>query len=204
MCAWPSASARTKNWGTELLLDSDQESQLDLLHTYFNDSLNASTGHGHTGGTADGPKILLTGGAGVQGTMPIANGGTGVATLADLMNLVYPVGSVYTNYSDSTNPGTLLGFGIWVAIADCMLIGKGSTFGTSGATGGATTVNLQHNHSGNTGSVVQGSAHSASPSTGVNIGDQERAQTAPIANDLSTTQSVMNPYTVVYIWRRTV
>lgn len=78
--SWPSASARTKNWGTEILTDADQEAQLDLLHTYNNDQLNPSTGHGHTGGTSDGPKITLTAGAGVQGILPVANGGTGVAT----------------------------------------------------------------------------------------------------------------------------
>lgn len=55
--AWPSASARTKNWGTEILTDTDLEAQYDLLHSYFNDSLNATTGHAHTGGTSDGPKI---------------------------------------------------------------------------------------------------------------------------------------------------
>lgn len=57
--AWPSASSRTKNWGTEILTDSDLETQLDLLHSYFNDSLNATTGHGHTGGTSDGPKLSI-------------------------------------------------------------------------------------------------------------------------------------------------
>lgn len=57
--AWPSSSSRTKNWSTEILTDADLESQFDILHTYFNDSLNASTGHGHTGGTADGPKLNI-------------------------------------------------------------------------------------------------------------------------------------------------
>lgn len=55
--AWPSSSARTKTWGTEILTTSDQHAQLDLLHSYFNDSLNATTGHDHSGGTAEGPKI---------------------------------------------------------------------------------------------------------------------------------------------------
>lgn len=57
--SWPSNAARTKNWGTEILTDSDLESQFDLLCQYFIDSLNASTGHGHTGTTNDGPKLNL-------------------------------------------------------------------------------------------------------------------------------------------------
>ena len=134
MCAWPTASSRTKNWGNEVLTDTDQESQLDLLHTYFNDSLNATTGHGHTGGTSDGPKIVLT--TAVTGTLPLANGGTGQTTLAALMNLMYPVGSVYTNRTDSTNPATLLGFGTWTAIQGEVVVGykaADANFGTLGS-----------------------------------------------------------------------
>lgn len=55
--AFPSDSARTKNWGTETLTDSDLEGQLDLLHTYFKDALNASTGHNHDGTSNQGPKL---------------------------------------------------------------------------------------------------------------------------------------------------
>lgn len=195
--AWPTAGARTKNWGTEILTDGDLEGQLDLLWAYLNDSLNASTGHGHTGGTSDGPKISLT--AGVQNTLPLANGGTGVTTLAALLNLVYPVGSIYANYSDSTNPGTLLGFGTWVAIADKMLLGLGSTFSTPSGTGGAATYDLSHSHTGFTGGV------SFSGASGSNTaGSLDTQHRHSISTDGSATQSVMNPYQICYIWRRSV
>src|SRR3972149_5818406 len=40
-------------------------------------------------------------------------------TIGSLRNLIlgagYPVGSIYVNASDGTNPGTLLGFGTWTA-----------------------------------------------------------------------------------------
>lgn len=204
--AWPSTGARTKNWGTEILTDADLEAQLDLLWAYLNDSLNATTGHGHTGGTSDGPKITLTAAAGVQGTLPIANGGTGVATLAALLNLVYPVGSIYANYSDSTNPATLLGFGTWVAIADRILIGLGSTFTTPSGTGGAATVTISQgnlpsangtftrydaNGSGLTG--VQGTTNGATAST----------QNVALGGS-GTALNVMNPYQICYLWRRSV
>lgn len=57
--AWPSVSARTKNWGNEILTDSDLEGQYDIIHTYINSMMNASTGHGHTGSTSDGPKLNI-------------------------------------------------------------------------------------------------------------------------------------------------
>lgn len=78
--AWNTNSARSKNWGTEILTDADLEAQLDLLHTWNNDSMNGTTGHGHTGGTNDGKPIVLT--TAVTGILPVANGGTGSATVS--------------------------------------------------------------------------------------------------------------------------
>jgi hypothetical protein len=89
----------------------------------------------------------------VSGTLPIANGGTGVTTLAALGNLFYPVGSIYTNASVATNPGTLLGFGTWTAFgAGRMLISQNATY-PAGTTGGSATTTLitanlpSHSHS---------------------------------------------------------
>lgn len=60
--AWPTVSSRSKDWGTEVLTDADLEAQLDLLHTYINDMMHASTGHEHAGTTNDGPKIPINSG----------------------------------------------------------------------------------------------------------------------------------------------
>lgn len=57
MAVFPSDSIRTKNWGDETLTDADLESQLDLLHAYFQACLNATTGHAHTGSSNQGPKL---------------------------------------------------------------------------------------------------------------------------------------------------
>lgn len=197
--AWPSSSARTKNWGTEILTDADQESQLDLLHTYLNDAFHASTGHDHSGGTAEGPKITLTGSAGVQGILPLANGGTGQATLAAFLNLIYPVGSVYTNASDSTNPGTLLGFGTWVTVGAgkvIVAIDSGDTdFDTAGETGGAKTVS--HTHTGTT-STPSGAASAGG--TGSSAANPTHTHT--FTTD-SSSPSVVQPYVICYVWKRT-
>jgi hypothetical protein len=77
--AYPTDSARTKTWGTEVLTAADQHAQLDLLHAWVNAAMNGTSGHGHTGGTNDGKQIVLT--TAVTGTLPATNGGTGTATV---------------------------------------------------------------------------------------------------------------------------
>lgn len=61
MAVFPSDSIRTKNWGTEILTDSDLEAQLDLLHAYFTAALNATTGHTHDGTSNQGPLLTTLG-----------------------------------------------------------------------------------------------------------------------------------------------
>ena len=60
--------------------------------------------------------------------------------------LLYPIGSIYTNATDATNPATLLGFGTWSQFGQGrVLVGidtGDSDFGTSGNTGGVKTVTL--------------------------------------------------------------
>ena len=75
--------------------------------------------------------------------MPLWNG-------LPLLNLVYPVGSIYLS-SKNTNPGTLFG-GTWVQIKDRFILTAGDSY-SNGATGGAATVTLtvsnmpSHSHS---------------------------------------------------------
>ncbi len=208
--AYSSDLVRTKNWGTEVLTDSDLEGQYDLIINWVMAAMNATTGHSHSGASNHGPKISLTAAAGVSGTLPIANGGTGVTTLAALLNLVYPVGSVYINVSDSTNPGTLLGFGTWAALgAGRMIVGydAGDTaFDTAGETGGANTVTLTttelpaHTHdfslravnSGGTAGIAQDSDGTGSITTDT---------TASAGSGAAF--SVLNKYVTCYTWKRT-
>ena len=55
-----------------------------------------------------------------------------------IIGTVYPVGSVYLNYSSSTNPATLFGVGSWSLMYNRTIIGAGSSYGLN-TTGGATT-----------------------------------------------------------------
>ena len=62
-------------------------------------------------------------------------------TKSELINLVYPVGSIYISI-DSTNPTTLFG-GTWEQIQDKFLLSAGSNY-TAGATGGSATNSHTH------------------------------------------------------------
>lgn len=63
------------------------------------------------------------------------------AILQSVGPLLYPIGSIYTNSSDSTNPATLLGFGTWSRFAQGRVLvsqdGGDTDFSGIGATGGS-------------------------------------------------------------------
>jgi hypothetical protein len=118
----------------------------------------------------------------------------------------YPVGSVYTSVV-ATNPATLLGVGVWEAFgAGRVMLGHGGGY-TAGDTGGYTTdshslsVNeipphthgLPLRHGGGNGTspyyaVTHEGSYFTSNSTG---------------GGAAHTHDIMQPYIVVYIWKRT-
>lgn len=155
-----------------------------------------------------------------------------------IAEMTHPVGSLYFNATDSTNPGTLLGFGTWEAFgAGRVLVGKASagTFSTAGATGGAETHTLSaaelashsHNVSGTSNrramvfdstniTSVRLTSQVAYPGAGTSykyMGTNNFADGAnPVSADMiSATQTAgsgsahnnLQPYIVVYIWKRT-
>lgn len=162
--------------------------------------------------------------------VPVSKGGTGVSTLAAAVALIggalFPVGSIYSNASDGTNPGTLLGFGTWTALgAGRMLVGYSSgdpLFGTVGNTGGSRdAIVVSHTHTGTTNTTgahvhTYNTKSSTQPQSGsatqVWVGDTS-ANTGS-AGDHSHTLSVnssgssgtnanLTPYLTVYMWQRT-
>lgn len=148
---------------------------------------------------------------------------------ADILATVYPVGSIYTA-TVSTNPGTLFGFGTWVAYGQGqVLVGKASsgTFSTAGSTGGAETHTLTssesgiaththgvtdpgHNHTINGGGLSAGNVRPAQSGAGYS-GSQTNvnSNTTGITIDnvdgasASSAHNNLQPYIVVYIWNRT-
>lgn len=105
MAVFPSDSIRTKNWGTEILTDSDLEAQLDLLHSYFQAALNSTTGHSHDGTSNQGPKLTTLGTLAATLALNFAKGAdTASATTTDL-------GAISGNYCDVTGTTTITGLG---------------------------------------------------------------------------------------------
>lgn len=126
----------------------------------------------------------------------------------------YPVGSIYMNATNSTNPGTLLGFGTWTSFgAGRVLIGidSGDTdFDTAEETGGSKTHTLtesqipSHRH--------QVGSNDSSAGFGGAAGNQEFVQNfgSGIGNPCNTSftgggsaHNNVQPYIVVYMWKRT-
>ena len=119
-----------------------------------------------------------------------------------------PVGSIYINYSDSTNPATLLGYGTWTAVTDRFLIGASGTY-PAGTTGGATTHTLTASEIpsitssvGLYGSEVGGGSQYIANAISTNV--TNGTCTGITSNNTGgAAHSILNPYIAVYMWRRT-
>tara|TARA_B100000085_G_C18527487_1_gene506457 strand:- start:541 stop:1413 length:873 start_codon:yes stop_codon:yes gene_type:complete len=165
------------------------------------------------GGAIDGTTIGATTASTVAATTVTASGNVNTTggelqiNGTNVLEKVYPVGSVYINASVSTNPATLLGFGTWVAFgAGRVMVGLDSTdtdFDSAEETGGAKTHTL---------TVNQIPAHTHTLDTSdqpAGTGSLEVAGGSPVGTKL--TQSTgggqahnnLQPYIVVYMWKRT-
>ena len=178
--------------------------------------------------TFTGTPSLPTGTTGV--TQSSGNSSTLLATTAFVqtaLQILHPVGSIYINATNATNPGTLLGFGTWTAFgAGRVPVGFNSAnalFDTAEETGGwpdsvvvshthtatSTVTESPHSHAiapagisnsgGNqpTGSGSGGSGSTSSASTGITV------STTNISSGVSGVDQNYQPYITVYMWKRT-
>jgi hypothetical protein len=137
--------------------------------------------------------------------------------------ILHPVGSIYINATNATNPGTLLGFGTWTAFgAGRVPVGFDSTnvlFDTAEETGGTTDATLlSHTHTatvtdpghlhvyqvkggagllmgGGTYGETNSSVNTSSATTGVTVANSTTGTSGSNAN--------YQPYITVYMWKRT-
>ena len=152
----------------------------------------------------------------VNDVLPIVDdndGSTKKVTIASILALMFPIGSYYTNETDSTNPGTLLGFGTWVAASTGRVpVGKAAsgTFATAGATMGTENETLSsaqmpnHSHSaerigGGYGAQAGGSGYAGNLLvTNASGGSGVVGYTGG-----GGSHNNIQPSIVVYIWKRT-
>ena len=139
---------------------------------------------------------------------------TAAMTAATINNLVYPVGSVYVNAEVATNPATLLGVGTWEAYGEGRVpVGKASsgTFDTLNATGGSETQALTeanlpaHSHSMGTQNQTNISIHDRQITFldpfWSGFGSGSARSTGNTGS--GTAHNNLQPYIVVYMWKRT-
>ena len=182
------------------------------------------------GGAIDGTAIGANSASTVAATTVTASshvnttGGQFQLNGTNIFEKIYPVGSIYINAAVSTNPGTLLGFGTWVAFgAGKVPVGIDSSdtdFDTAEETGGGKTASTtlpNHVHqwydgtrsgSGSTidffTGAVSGSFNSSGNADNFS-GDPDTGNyyTANPTTNPSITVSTIQPYIVVYMWKRT-
>ena len=153
----------------------------------------------------------------------------GYVQKSELLDLIYPVGSIYMSVN-STSPATLFG-GTWEQLKDRFILAAGDSY-TAGNTGGANNISINTTTGGHT--ITQEELpnrtmfsynmadSSASSGSGISWGSVAKAnyvatcnqdainqwkvqtlQNQPHSHSISVTTSNMPPYLVVYIWKRT-
>jgi hypothetical protein len=145
------------------------------------------------------------------------------------LQALHPVGSIYINATNATNPGTLLGFGTWTAFgAGRVPVGFNSAnvlFDTAEETGGSADSTLPtHTHTASSPVTDPGHAHSYNQPVGQVGYDQGGSQSVPYPTAATTgsastgitvtttiasagtsgTNTNYQPYITVYMWKRTV
>jgi hypothetical protein len=188
-------------------------------------TLNQNT-TGSAASATSAATLTTTVNSGVVGTtQSFGTSNTTIATTAFVqaaLAALHPVGSIYINATNSTNPGTLLGFGTWTAFgAGRVPVGfnaANALFDTAEETGGsadatlpshthtATVTDPTHAHGYTT--PLGGFTLSGSGGTGSNGGTTSAASTGiTVANSTegsSATNANYQPYITVYMWKRTV
>ena len=146
---------------------------------------------------------------------------------------LFPVGTIYTQAAVSTNPATLLGFGTWAAFGTGRVLvgidGSDTAFDTLEETGGsADAIVVSHTHTATSTVTDPSHAHLSAQGTefpqyavsgtangpnGLRSGDPH-GKTEAVTTGISVATSIasagssgtdanLQPYIVVYMWKRT-
>ena len=161
----------------------------------------------------------------------LASGAVESSNLAtSVLNAIYPVGSVYINATNATNPGTLLGFGTWNAFgagrvpvgidssdADFDAVGIGqNTNETTGAKTHTLTIDEMPSHDhvpnrntyGTHNLLLRRKSNGAGSTNGADytVGEPDISSYGcglPEVEGNGDAHNNLQPYIVVYMWKRT-
>jgi hypothetical protein len=136
---------------------------------------------------------------------------TGSVTVANklLVDLIYPVGSIYMS-TNNASPQTFFG-GTWERIQDRFLLAAGSTY-TAGGTGGSATHTLTVNEMPNHDHVLKVATSTTTASDAALRASGVKAYSSQIADSPNdnikdvggnAAHNNMPPYLTVYMWKRT-
>ena len=177
-----------------------------VTSTKLNTAVDGAT---FASGAVDDVSTQLSGGA-----IIVKDGGVTLQKLATaLKDALYPVGSIYTNATDSNNPATLIGFGTWVAFGAGRVpvgIDAGDTdFDTAEETGGSKTHTLttsempSHDHNAKAYGNGQGSVGSGYLGVADTTSINGQGRQSIDHEGGGQAHNNLQPYIVVYMWKRT-
>jgi len=198
--AWSGKDALADSDANKVISGADFNTEFTAVQTAVNTKADLA-------GSASQAFSATTASPGTN-TTQVASTAFVTAAITAVQAALYPVGSIYTNAAVSTNPATLLGFGTWAAYAEGRVpVGKASsgTFDTLNATGGAETHTLStaempaHTHTYD----KQGTSTDA-----LSIHDTVRTTAGNASTNTGSTggggaHNNLQPYVVVYMWKRT-
>ena len=222
---WSGKDALSDSDAAKVISGSDFNTEFTTVRTAVNSKADTN---GDSGEDFAANNATVAGTLTVTGipTIPTASAGTNTTQAASTAFVtaavaavdqatinahVYPVGSIYTAVV-STNPATLLGVGTWTAFgAGKVMVGidSGDTdFDTVEETGGSktdshtlTTSEIpSHSHSISTGSGGGSSSATTQQQSTSNVGSTSTGSTG---GGGAHTHDIVQPYIVVYMWKRT-
>jgi len=208
--AWSGKDALADSSAAKVISGADFHTEFSAVETAVNTKADVN-------GDASEAFSATTANAGTN-TTQVASTAFVTAAITAVKAALYPVGSIYTNAAVSTNPATLLGFGTWAAYAEGRVpVGKASsgTFNTLNATGGAetdshtlTTSEMpSHNHAnGSYQYLLKSDGANTTQSTDSTSGEVNLVTKGAIAaagGGGAHTHDILQPYIVVYMWKRT-
>lgn len=103
--SFPDNLSRTKNWGTEILTDTDLEGQLDNIISWVDDAMDVSNGHDHDG-SENGGKAITTLGSPITSNVTFSGAVTISGTIAPTPSGSIAIGTQAIPFSQ-VNAGTV-------------------------------------------------------------------------------------------------